>query len=84
MTKAKGLFYGVKMKIPEHIQEKITGPEEHYKKGFIDGWNSRETGIQKESDFLIEDILKREGDLRKEIAELKAQHALSKLETTGE
>jgi phosphate uptake regulator len=57
------------MKIPEQILEEITGKVEQYEKGFVNGWETCARTIDEASDF----FLKREGDLRKEIAELKAQ-----------
>lgn len=55
------------MKIPKTIIEKITGSTEQYEDGFIDGWKHCSSEIE----TTLETFLKREGDLRKEIAELK-------------
>jgi hypothetical protein len=55
------------MKIPEQILEEITGKVEQYEKGFVNGWETCARTIDEASDF----FLKREGDLRKENADLK-------------
>ena len=62
------------MKIPEQILEEITGKVAQYEKGFVDGWETCARTIDEASDF----FLKREGDLRKENSELKAQLEIAK------
>lgn len=63
------------MKIPEQILEEIMGNTESYEQGFRDGWA---TATPERMDAIYEVLLKREGDLRKEIAELKAQLEIAK------
>jgi chromosome segregation ATPase len=55
------------LKIPAYILDKITNSNEQYEDGFIDGWKHCSSDIE----ATLEAFLKREGDLRKEIAELK-------------
>lgn len=62
------------MKIPKTIIEKITGSTEQYEDGFIDGWKHCSSEIE----TTLETFLKREGDLRKENAELKVQLEIAK------
>ena len=57
------------MKIPEQILEEITAKVEQYEKGFVNGWETCARTIDEASDF----FLKREGDLRKENADLKEE-----------
>ncbi len=87
------------MKIPEYILATITGSTENYEKGFINGWNACDQvsraqlalmhdqveSAHEELESLSDACLEREGDLRKENAELEeqieiAKNALKKIE----